>query len=110
MFKAILRNLISNAVKFTNSNGLIIISAEEKNDDVLITVADNGIGIAEENQPNIWNLNGKFTTIGTANEKGTGLGLILCKEFVEKHNGKIWVESQLGIGTKFKFTIPKNKN
>ena len=106
MFKTILRNLISNAIKFTNESGEIKIYAEQNQTETIITVSDNGIGIDIENQTNLWNLTQIHTTLGTANEKGTGFGLKLCKEFVEKHNGKIWVESELGKSSDFKFTIP----
>ncbi len=106
MLKTILRNLISNAIKFTNKNGQINIYTEKINENAIITISDNGTGISKENQTKLWELSKPFTTIGTANEKGTGLGLILCKDFVEKHNGKIWVESELEKGSDFKFTIP----
>ncbi len=70
-----------------------------------ITIADNGVGIPENSINKLFSLSGKFSTRGTNNEEGTGLGLILCKEFVEKHGGKIWVESELGKGSKFIFTV-----
>jgi len=106
MLKTILRNLISNAIKFTNKNGEINIYAEINIDNVIITISDNGVGIGENDQTKLWNFSNPFTTEGTANEKGTGLGLLLCKEFVEKHGGKIWVESDFGKGSDFKFTMP----
>lgn len=106
MLKTILRNLISNAIKFTHPNGQINIYTETKDENVLITVSDNGIGISEDNQVKLWKLSEQYTTCGTDGEEGTGLGLFLCKEFVEKHGGKIWVESELGKGSDFKFTIP----
>jgi len=73
---------------------------------VIITISDNGIGIEPDTRNKLFDISKKITTDGTENEKGTGLGLLLCKEFVEKHNGKIWVESELGKGSDFKFTMP----
>jgi len=106
MISTILRNLISNAIKFTISGGKIIISAEEKQNEVMITVSDTGVGIPKNSINKLFRIDENYSTPGTKNEEGTGLGLILCKEFTEKHNGKIWVESELGKGSKFKFTIP----
>jgi len=108
MFKAILRNLVSNAIKFTNKNGAININAEENSGNVTISVSDNGIGIKPDNLARLFDISQVLTTKGTAEETGTGLGLVLCKEFVEKHEGKIWVESEYGRGTRFYFTIPCN--
>jgi len=106
MFKTVLRNLVSNAIKFTNNGGTININAEQTNSNVTISVSDNGIGIAPDNLTKLFDISQIQTTTGTAEEKGTGLGLLLCKEFVEKHGGKIWVESEVGKGSNFKFTIP----
>jgi len=106
MIKTVLRNLISNAIKFTNKKGQINIYAENNHTKATITVSDNGIGIDKINQQKLWDFSQPITTTGTADEKGTGFGLILCKEFVEKHGGKIWVKSELGKGSDFKFTIP----
>lgn len=106
MFKTILRNLISNAIKFTNKNGRINVYSEINHEFVTIVVSDNGVGIEKENQNKLWDLSQNYTTAGTADEKGTGFGLTLCKEFVEKHGGKIWVESEVGKGSDFKFTMP----
>ena len=106
MIKAVLRNLISNAIKFTNNNGVIKLSAVQINSNVVISVSDNGIGIEPERLTRLFDLSHYSSTIGTANETGTGLGLLLCKEFVEKHGGKIWVESELGKGSVFYFNIP----
>lgn len=107
MLNTVLRNLIANAVKFTNAGGLINIHAEQDNSKVTISVSDNGIGIKPDTLNKLFNISQKITTKGTANETGTGLGLLLCKEFVEKHGGKIWVESELGKGSDFKFTLPR---
>jgi len=106
MLKAILRNLISNAIKFTSKDGTINISATQQADKVLVAVSDNGVGIAPENLPKLWDMTQKFVTKGTAKESGTGLGLLICKEFVEKHGGTISVESELGRGSQFAFTLP----
>jgi PAS domain S-box-containing protein len=106
MFKAILRNLVSNAIKFTDEGGEINISAEHSASGVTISVKDNGIGIAPDYITNIFNISHIHKTLGTSEEKGTTLGLLLCKEFVEKHGGKIWVESENNKGSNFKFTLP----
>jgi len=106
MISAMLRNLISNAYKFTNSGGKISISAQLRADDVLVTVSDNGIGIQKEVIEKLFRIEQSYSISGTQNEQGTGLGLILCKEFVEKHGGKIWVQSEKGKGSKFSFTVP----
>ena len=106
MLKTVLRNLVSNAIKFTNSGGLVTISCEQKASEITISVADNGVGIKDEDLPNLFDISQVITTKGTSDEPGTGLGLLLCKEFVEKHRGKIWVESKIGMGTNVKFTIP----
>lgn len=106
MLATILRNLISNALKFTYENGSINISAVTNGNFTEVSVADTGMGISLENQRKLWNMSTPFSTPGTNDEKGTGLGLLLCKDFVEKHGGKIWVESVKGEGSQFYFTIP----
>lgn len=107
MLNTIFRNLLSNAVKFTHQKGVITISATAaQNDYVTIAVSDNGIGISEEDVPNIFKIEYNRSTKGTDGEQGTGLGLVLCKEFVEKNKGKIWIESELGKGTTFYFKLP----
>jgi signal transduction histidine kinase/streptogramin lyase len=111
MVKTILRNLISNAVKFSHENGLVTLDAVKNHNTATITITDNGIGIAKENLVKLFDLTQKFSLAGTAQEKGTGLGLIICKEFVEKHGGQIWAESNPdshdgGNGSTFKFTLP----
>ena len=103
----VLRNLMTNAIKFTNDGGDVVITAEERNAEWLISVEDNGVGMNDDVLKILFDKTAPYTTRGTANEKGTGLGLILCKEFVEKNGGKIFVESQEGKGSKFSFTIPK---
>jgi signal transduction histidine kinase len=106
MLKTVVRNLISNAIKFTNVGGHIKITAELKQDHVEITISDNGIGINKEKSNEIFNIASNTTTLGTANENGSGLGLVLCKEFIQKNNGDIWVESEENKGSNFIFTLP----
>lgn len=106
MLRTILRNLISNAIKFTHENGQIILRAEQQDTDMIITVSDNGIGMSQEVVSRLWQIAELYTSPGTKGEKGTGLGLMLCKEFVEKHNGRIWVESEVGKGSDFKIALP----
>jgi len=106
MIQTVLRNLISNAIKFTHKNGIIEISSEVNQMLVTVSVSDNGVGIKQENIDKIFNISKIYRTAGTENETGTGFGLIICKEFVEKHGGDIWVESEYGKGSIFKFTTP----
>jgi len=105
----VIRNLMSNALKFTPKNGMVTINAEEKSSHWEIAVRDTGVGMDKETQEKIFAKNSNVTTYGTDNEKGTGLGLSLCKEMVENNNGIIWVESVLRKGTSFYFTVPKTK-
>lgn len=109
MLKTVFRNLVSNAIKFSNNGSKIEISAIKNPSNTLITVSDNGVGIDDDVQKKLFNISQSISNIGTMGEKGTGLGLILCKEFIERHKGKIWVESKVGIGSNFKFTLP-NEN
>jgi PAS domain S-box-containing protein len=106
MLKTILLNLVSNAIKFTNGGGSIHINSEKNSENIIISVSDNGIGISPDDLVKLFDISEVLSTKGTAGEKGTGLGLLLCKEFVEKHGGKIWVESEVGKGSDFKFTLP----
>jgi len=106
MLDTILRNLISNAIKFTEAKGEIQIFSTLKNDFVEITVKDNGVGMSDSEIATIFNVSEISSTLGTSNEQGSGLGLILCKDFVENHGGKIWVESAVNEGSEFKFTLP----
>ncbi|MDM8540178.1 hybrid sensor histidine kinase/response regulator [Desulfococcaceae bacterium HSG9] len=106
MLTVVLRNLISNALKFTPQSGEVKVTAIAKKEFVEITVVDNGVGIATENRKKLFDPGNHFTTYGTQNEKGTGLGLLLCKEFVEKNGGNIRVESVKKGGSAFKFTVP----
>lgn len=101
MVSTILRNLISNALKFTETNGQITISADIQDDFVFLKVKDSGIGISKENQEKLFKLDCNYTTVGTADETGSGLGLILCKEFAERNGGDIWVQSEENQGSEF---------
>ena len=105
MISTVIRNLISNSIKFTMPGGKIIILAEEKQHEVTVSVSDTGVGIPKDMIVKLFRIDENFSTPGTQNEKGTGLGLILCKEFIEKHGGKIWAESEEGKGSTFNFTI-----
>ncbi len=107
MLMTILRNLLSNAIKFTLSNKNIYVSVIGTEIDVLICVKDEGVGIKSENVEKLFKVNDFSTTFGTSGEKGTGLGLLLCQDFVNKHGGKIWVESEVEKGSAFKFTLPE---
>jgi PAS domain S-box-containing protein len=108
MFETILRNLVSNAIKYTNHRGTIKISAEKQREHLNVQISDTGVGIQPQNLNKLFKLEDNFTTNGTEGERGTGLGLILCKEFVEKHGGKIGVDSKPGEGTTIWFTLPYN--
>jgi signal transduction histidine kinase len=102
----VLRNLIANAIKFTPKNGKITLWAKEKQGEMLMCVSDTGIGISSEKINMLFEIDKSVSTKGTEGEKGTGLGLLLCKEFVEKNGGTIWAESEIGKGTDFYFTLP----
>ncbi len=111
--KTVLRNIISNSIKFTSTGGMIEVRTENYSFDdkeyLKISVKDNGEGISETNLEKIFNINKRFRSEGTENEPGTGLGLILCKAFITKNNGKIWAESKLGEGSTFSFILPKSQ-
>jgi signal transduction histidine kinase len=102
----VVRNLISNAIKFTPEGGTITIGVKQEAGQVTISIKDNGVGMPAEVVQKLFRIDTKHTTKGTADEKGTGLGLILCKEFVEKNGGKIWVESEVEKGSVFSFSLP----
>jgi PAS domain S-box-containing protein len=106
MMGTVLRNLISNAIKFTNAEGEIVISLNQLENNVIVTVADNGVGIKPNAMDKLFVIEKSYSTVGTNDEKGTGLGLILCKEFIERHGGTIWAESEFGKGSQFHFSIP----
>lgn len=102
----ILGNLVNNAIKFSHENSIIEISGKFQESEIEFSVKDYGVGMTEEVKNKLYRLDEKNSTLGTNMEKGTGLGLILCKELVEKNNGKIWMESEAGKGTSFYFTLP----
>jgi PAS domain S-box-containing protein len=106
MISTVLRNLISNAIKFTNQNGKITISAIAKEGELEISVIDNGIGIKPDKIEHLFRIDKNISSLGTNGEEGSGLGLTLCQEFVTKHGGKIWAESEPGKGSSFIFTLP----
>jgi len=119
MIHSVIQNLITNSIKFSNTNGRVVIrglapqkyskakSTEGSGDRLWleVSISDNGIGIPDEILPKLFKLNGQYSQPGTANEPGTGLGLVLCHEMVEKNGGRIWAESVAGQGTTFVFTI-----
>lgn len=106
MFKTIVRNLLSNALKFTNHNGTVRMHVKENEDFVEITVADNGVGMNQERLDQLWNFSHQHSKLGTDLEVGTGFGLSICKQLVEKHDGSIWVKSEFGKGSEFTFQLP----
>jgi PAS domain S-box-containing protein len=103
----VIRNLVSNAIKYSEEGGKVTILGEERDDSVVISVQDNGVGISPENMDKLFRIDVNYSTKGTYDESGTGLGLILCKEFVEKNGGKMFAESILGEGSTFSFTLKK---
>ena len=107
MMKTVLRNLVSNALKFTEAHGTVSISAQEHDEQIEVTVSDTGVGIPGDKIPKLFRIDVHHITPGTAKEKGSGLGLLLCKEFIEKHGGSITVRSEVGKGSHFTFTLPK---
>lgn len=109
MIDTVLRNIISNAIKFTNIGGKVKITNFSENDSACISITDNGIGISHDNIDKLFVLDDHFQVDGTADEKGTGLGLILCKEFIDKNGGSISVESQVGKGSTFTICLPLDK-
>ncbi len=110
MITTVVRNLISNAIKFTNTGGTIEVFSNNDEKNLSISIKDSGVGISKETISNLFKIDSSKSTSGTNDEKGSGLGLILCKEFIDRHSGKIWVESELGVGTTFTFSIPENSD
>ncbi|MBP6739330.1 MAG: PAS domain S-box protein, partial [Leptospiraceae bacterium] len=106
LITTILRNLLTNAIKFTPPNGKIVVSTKSKDGFLEVSLRDTGVGINPQNLEKIFKIDSKFSNLGTNKEKGTGLGLILCKEFVEMQGGKIGVTSEVGVGSTFTFTLP----
>ncbi len=106
MIDTVIRNLITNAIKFTNYNGEITIDVNIENSNAVVSVSDNGVGMQKSTLDNLFKVGHEISYVGTDNEKGTGLGLLLCKEFIQKNGGRIWVESKLGFGSQFYFSLP----
>ena len=109
MITTVIRNLISNAIKFSNRDSSIHVRCVNHAEEIELSVTDQGVGIKKEIKEKLFRIDQHVTTQGTSDEKGSGLGLILCKEFVEKNNGKIWVESDINKGASFIFTLPKQE-
>lgn len=107
MIDTVIRNLLSNALKFTHPGGTISIAASQDGQTATVTINDTGVGIAAANLCRLFRIDSHYKREGTANEQGTGLGLVLCKEFIEKNRGTIGVESKVGTGSKFWFTLPQ---
>ncbi len=110
MMLTVMRNLISNAIKFTPHQGTITVGADIKDKKLIAYVSDTGIGMSQEDIDKLFRIDVNLTSVGTDNEKGTGLGLILCKEFMDMHSGRIWAESEPGKGSVFFIEFPLNKS
>jgi two-component system sensor histidine kinase/response regulator len=106
MMTTVVRNLLANAIKFTPQGGRIVVDGKCFSDKLILSIKDSGIGIEKEVAKKLFQPNIEYSTVGTDGEKGTGLGLIICKEFVEKNNGSIWVESDVGKGSTFFISVP----
>jgi signal transduction histidine kinase len=106
MINSVIRNLVTNALKFTDKDKKVEIKVEPTDKKIAVSIVDEGVGIPPENMEKLFRIDEKFKSTGTAGEKGTGLGLIICREFVEKNGGEITVESTPGEGTTFSFTVP----
>lgn len=109
MLKTVVRNLLSNAIKFSKENSEILVKMEEVDGMAVVSVQDHGCGISEEGQKKLLHTDTHFSTFGTNNEEGSGLGLLLCKDFVVKNGGKLWFTSKEGEGSIFSFSIPVKK-
>ncbi|NDW11595.1 hybrid sensor histidine kinase/response regulator [Bacteroides sp. 214] len=109
MIKTVVRNLLSNAIKFSNENSEVLVTVENREGMVFVSVQDHGCGIADENQTKLLHTDTHFSTFGTNNEEGSGLGLLLCKDFVQKNGGELWFTSKKGEGSIFGFNIPLKK-
>lgn len=110
MVKSCVRNLLSNAIKFSYEGGIVKVRLQESDDSYILSVTDNGCGISEANQQKLLNVNTHYTSYGTAQEEGSGLGLLLTMEFVNKNNGKLWFESKEGKGSTFFISLPKEED
>jgi len=106
MIRTVVRNLLSNAIKFNKTGGNAEVISKKKNGFLEVSVIDSGIGLNKEDLGKLFRIDVQNKSIGTSKDKGTGLGLILSKEYIEKNGGEIWVESELGKGSRFTFTLP----
>jgi signal transduction histidine kinase len=105
MVNSVINNLLTNAIKFTPQEGKIHFSTQSNNSTLEVCISDTGVGIPEEEIPKLFHIDHNYSTNGTNQEKGTGLGLLLCKEFINRNHGEIWVESEVNVGSKFYFTL-----
>ena len=110
MIKSCIRNLLSNAIKFSYEGGVVKVRLHESEDSYILSVADNGCGISKTNQQKLLNVGTHYTSYGTAQEEGSGLGLLLTVEFVNRNKGKLWFESKEGEGSTFFISLPKEKD
>ena len=110
MISTVFRNLISNAIKFTPNEGSIKVNVKEKIDEIEICISDSGVGMSENDINNLFNIKGVVTNPVNSADKGSGLGLLICKDFIEINQGKIWVESKPERGSKFYFTLKINRS
>ncbi len=108
MINSVLRNLVSNALKFTPAGGTVAVTAENAGSFIRVIVSDTGTGIKPENLDHLFDIGHVHSERGTANEKGTGLGLILCRDFIHENGGEILAESEIGMGSRFIFTLKKH--
>jgi two-component system sensor histidine kinase/response regulator len=110
MVSTIFRNIVSNAIKFTQKGGKVEVLSLSNHEVVTIEIKDNGIGMDKSKLAKLFHIDEKHSSRGTEGERGTGLGLLICKDFVEQNNGKIWAKSEPGKGSSFFISFPKNKN
>lgn len=110
MLQTVVRNLLSNAIKFSHPHSMVQMVVKKYSKQVQVSVIDQGVGISDYDSEKLFDTEAAFTSKGTANEQGTGLGLLLCKAFIDKHGGKIWAESEIGKGSTFHFTLPVTAN
>ena len=109
MTKTVERNLLSNAIKFSPEGSAVTVSIEEDTENAIVHITDRGCGMSPEDQQKLFRLDTHFSTFGTNNEEGSGLGLLLCQDFVQRNGGRLWFESEKGKGSTFSFSLPKRK-